>query len=78
LKALIALCHAKDVAVVGEGIDTPEKLSMLTAAGCDLFQGYLISKPLPIEDLAIWALTRTARYAHDEALDEQQSRQAIA
>ncbi|WP_077962188.1 putative bifunctional diguanylate cyclase/phosphodiesterase [Ensifer adhaerens] len=78
LKALIALCHAKDVAVVGEGIDTPEKLAMLTAAGCDLFQGYLISKPLPIEDLAIWALTRTARYAHGEALDDQQGRQAIA
>lgn len=78
LKALIALCHAKDVAVVGEGIDTPEKLSMLTAAGCDLFQGYLISKPLPIEDLAIWALTRTARYAHDDGQDDLQSRQAIA
>lgn len=78
LKALIALCHAKDVAVVGEGIDTPEKLSMLTAAGCDLFQGYLISKPLPIEDLGIWALTRTARYAHDEGLDDVQTRQAIA
>ncbi|MBZ7920685.1 bifunctional diguanylate cyclase/phosphodiesterase [Ensifer adhaerens] len=78
LRALIALCHAKDVAVVGEGIDTPEKLSMLTAAGCDLFQGYLISKPLPIEDLAIWALTRTARYARDDGRDELQSRQAIA
>ncbi|OCP00292.1 MULTISPECIES: GGDEF domain-containing phosphodiesterase [unclassified Ensifer] len=78
LKALIALCHAKDVAVVGEGIDTPEKLSMLTAAGCDLFQGYLISKPLPIEDLAIWALTRTARYANDEGHDDLPSRQAIA
>ncbi len=78
LKALIALCHAKDVAVVGEGIDTPEKLSMLTAAGCDLFQGYLISKPLPIEDLAIWALTRTARYAHGDGQDDLQSRQAIA
>ncbi|MGE6781341.1 putative bifunctional diguanylate cyclase/phosphodiesterase [Ensifer adhaerens] len=78
LKALIALCHAKDVAVVGEGIDTPEKLSMLTAAGCDLFQGYLISKPLPIEDLAIWALTRTARYAHDDGQDDHQGCQAIA
>lgn len=78
LKALIALCHAKDVAVVGEGIDTPEKLSMLTAAGCDLFQGYLISKPLPIEDLAIWALTRTARHANDEGQGDVQSRQAIA
>ncbi|HEV7304702.1 putative bifunctional diguanylate cyclase/phosphodiesterase [Ensifer sp.] len=78
LRALIALCHAKDVAVVGEGIDTPEKLSMLTAAGCDLFQGYLISKPLPIEDLAIWALTRTARYAGDEGQDDTHNRQAIA
>ncbi|MQW86512.1 putative bifunctional diguanylate cyclase/phosphodiesterase [Sinorhizobium saheli] len=61
LKAVIALCHAKDMAVVGEGVDTPEKLAMLTAAGCDRFQGYLISKPLALDDLAIWALTRTAR-----------------
>ncbi|KOF15940.1 diguanylate phosphodiesterase [Ensifer adhaerens] len=76
LKALIALCHAKDVAVVGEGVDTPEKLSMLTAAGCDLFQGYLISKPLPLEDLGIWALTRTARYANQQ--DDRKNQQAIA
>ncbi|MBP1870609.1 diguanylate cyclase (GGDEF)-like protein [Ensifer adhaerens] len=76
LKALIALCHAKDVAVVGEGVDTPEKLSMLTAAGCDLFQGYLISKPLPLEDLGIWALTRTARYGNER--DDRKNQQAIA
>lgn len=63
LKAVVALCHAKGMAVVGEGVDTQEKLAMLTAAGCDRFQGYLISKPLPLEDLVIWALTRTARHA---------------
>ncbi len=61
LRAVVALCHAKDMAVVGEGVDTPEKLAMLTAAGCDRFQGYLISKPLSLEDLAIWALGRTMR-----------------
>ncbi|OCP36970.1 putative bifunctional diguanylate cyclase/phosphodiesterase [Ensifer sp. LC163] len=76
LRALIALCHAKDVAVVGEGVDTPEKLSMLTAAGCDLFQGYLISKPLPLEDLGIWALTRTARYGNEQR--DRKNQQAIA
>ncbi|OCP16747.1 MULTISPECIES: GGDEF domain-containing phosphodiesterase [unclassified Ensifer] len=76
LRALIALCHAKDVAVVGEGVDTPEKLSMLTAAGCDLFQGYLISKPLPLEDLGIWALTRTARYGNEQG--DRKNQQAIA
>lgn len=65
LKAVVALCHAKDMAVVGEGVDTPEKLAMLTAAGCDRFQGYLISKPLALEDLAIWALSRTVRHQEE-------------
>lgn len=49
---------------------------MLTAAGCDLFQGYLISKPLPLEDLGIWALTRTARYGQEQ--DDRKNQQAIA
>ncbi|WP_438749838.1 putative bifunctional diguanylate cyclase/phosphodiesterase [Pararhizobium sp. O133] len=66
LKAMIALCHAQDMAVVGEGVDTSEKLAMLTAAGCDHFQGYLISKPQTLSDLAIWALKRTAEInGHD-------------
>jgi c-di-GMP phosphodiesterase len=56
LKAMIALCHAQKMAVVGEGIDSHEKLAFLIAAGCDHFQGYLISKPLTLSDLSIWAL----------------------
>ncbi|WEX78208.1 EAL domain-containing protein [Sinorhizobium numidicum] len=70
LQAVIALCHAKDMAVVGEGVDTPEKLAMLTAAGCDRFQGYLISKPLSLDDLAIWALTRTVCSPEGPATEE--------
>lgn len=60
LKALIALCHAQDMTVIGEGVDTETKLAMLEAAGCDLFQGYLISKPLSVDDLKIWALKHSA------------------
>lgn len=63
LKAMIALCHAQNMAVVGEGVDTHEKLAMLTAAGCDHFQGYLISKPLILPDLTIWALKQTVKIA---------------
>ncbi len=67
LTAMIALCHAQNMAVIGEGVDTYEKLAMLTAAGCDQFQGYLISKPLPLLDLSVWALRRTADIIdHDE------------
>ena len=70
LKAVVALCHAKEMTVVGEGVDTPEKLAMLTAAGCDRFQGYLISKPLPLNELAIWALSRVALAADKPADDD--------
>jgi c-di-GMP phosphodiesterase len=63
LKAMIALCHAQNMAVVGEGVDTQEKLAILTAAGCDHFQGYLISKPQMLADLTIWALKQTVKIA---------------
>ncbi len=63
LKAMVSLCHARKMAVVGEGIDTHEKLALLIAAGCDHFQGYLISKPLALPDLSIWALKQAAEIA---------------
>ena len=66
LRAVIALCHAQKMSVVGEGVDTDEKRAMLTAAGCDNFQGYLISKPLALADLSIWALKQAAETATDD------------
>lgn len=76
LKALIALCHAQNMAVVGEGIDTQTKLAMLKAAGCDLFQGYLISKPLSAEDLKIWALQHSAALLAENAGEVADTRKA--
>lgn len=63
LKAVIALCHAQNMQVIGEGVDTDAKMAILSAAGCDNYQGYLISKPLTLEDLGIWSLSRTAALA---------------
>jgi diguanylate cyclase (GGDEF)-like protein len=37
--------------VVAEGIETQEVLERLTALGCDAGQGFLISRPLPAEQL---------------------------
>ncbi|MCF3641678.1 bifunctional diguanylate cyclase/phosphodiesterase [Rhizobium sp. TRM95111] len=67
LRALIALCHAQDMSVVAEGVDTTEKLTLLAAAGCDLYQGYLISKPLSAEDLGVWAMQRLVEQAREAA-----------
>ncbi len=49
LTAIIALGKALNISVVAEGVETEEQRSMLVEHGCDLLQGYLLGKPMPIE-----------------------------
>jgi diguanylate cyclase (GGDEF)-like protein len=49
--------------VVAEGIETQEVLERLTALGCDVGQGYLISRPLEAEQLAAKLGEQTGRPA---------------
>ncbi|MYM80514.1 EAL domain-containing protein [Duganella sp. FT50W] len=50
-EAMIAMAHKLNIKVIAEGIETPQQLSALTAAGCDFGQGYLLSKPILAEEL---------------------------
>lgn len=50
-EAIIAMAHKLGIKVIAEGIETPQQLSALTAAGCDLGQGYLFSRPISGEEL---------------------------
>jgi len=43
---IMALAHKLDMHVVAEGVETREQHDALAAANCDLFQGYLFSRPL--------------------------------
>ena len=43
--AIFQLGKALDVEVVAEGVETPEQLGLLVAAGCALVQGYLLGRP---------------------------------
>jgi diguanylate cyclase (GGDEF)-like protein/PAS domain S-box-containing protein len=50
-EAIIAMAHKLGIQVIAEGIETPQQLAALTAAGCDLGQGFLFSRPISGEEL---------------------------
>lgn len=40
--------------VVAEGIETSEQLSFLEKIGCDVAQGFLVSRPMPAANVPVW------------------------
>lgn len=50
LKSIVDMAHTLDIRVVSEGIETPEQLEMLKAIHCEIGQGFLFAKPMPIAD----------------------------
>lgn len=47
VSAVIALARALDMEVVAEGVETEAQRALLAQQGCDAYQGYLFSRPLP-------------------------------
>lgn len=53
-QAIIALAHSLQMDVIAEGVENEEKERFFRQQGCTHIQGYLISRPLPPEDLELW------------------------
>jgi diguanylate cyclase (GGDEF)-like protein len=51
LQTIISLAKNLKMRVIAEGIETENQLSLLQNLGCDFGQGYLMSKPLPAEEM---------------------------
>jgi diguanylate cyclase len=47
----IGMAHELGHAVVAEGIEREEQLTVLAGLGCDFAQGYLLGRPMPVEQL---------------------------
>lgn len=62
--AVIALARSLKMSVVAEGVETQAQADILRELGCDEIQGYLVSRPLPAADLAIWLSQRQSDTAH--------------
>lgn len=52
VRAMIDMAHTLELEVVAEGVESPEHLTLLRSFGCDQVQGYWISKPVPLTELA--------------------------
>lgn len=51
VRAIIEVAHALKLKVIAEGVENKDQLELLNKLGCDEVQGYLISKPLTVEDI---------------------------
>ena len=52
--AIIALSRSLRLDVLAEGVERSEQLDFLQRHGCDYYQGYMASRPLPAEQMAQW------------------------
>lgn len=51
VRSTIDLAHSLGLKITAEGVETATALALLTGMGCDLAQGYLIARPMPINSL---------------------------
>jgi diguanylate cyclase (GGDEF)-like protein len=61
ISGIIALAKTLELEIVAEGIENEAQLAFLHTAGCDYAQGYLLGKPVPIEQLSLDRLPKKTR-----------------
>lgn len=53
LKAIIEIKDSYNIQLIAEGVETSKQLEILQELGCTLIQGYLFSKPKPLNELQL-------------------------
>jgi EAL domain-containing protein (putative c-di-GMP-specific phosphodiesterase class I)/CheY-like chemotaxis protein len=54
VESIVALARRLGLRTVAEGIETEEQLEILLQLDCDMGQGYLFAKPMPVDDWVRW------------------------
>jgi EAL domain-containing protein (putative c-di-GMP-specific phosphodiesterase class I) len=72
VQSTIDLGHKFGLTVVAEGVESEIQRSMLKQMGCDVVQGYWLSRPLPPENVEAW-IRDSNRQAKTGQSDDQQS-----
>jgi diguanylate cyclase (GGDEF)-like protein len=57
--SVISMARGLGLTVTAEGVETPEQMNFLKMHGCDQFQGYLFSRPLPMSEFTALLAQKT-------------------
>ena len=50
VRTIIAMADSLGLGIIAEGVETEEQQQLLLDKGCSHYQGYLFSRPVPIEE----------------------------
>jgi EAL domain-containing protein (putative c-di-GMP-specific phosphodiesterase class I) len=50
-RTIISMGRGLEMEVIAEGVETEAQRAFLARHGCDAYQGYLFSRPLPAQEL---------------------------
>jgi EAL domain-containing protein (putative c-di-GMP-specific phosphodiesterase class I) len=64
VKAILDLGKNFKLNVVSEGVETKSQLEILQRLGCNVYQGYYYSKPLPLKDFARFVINNNRAQTH--------------
>jgi diguanylate cyclase (GGDEF)-like protein len=55
VRAILGIAHGLGLSAVAEGVETLRQHLELRKLGCETLQGYLFARPMPIDELRLWA-----------------------
>jgi EAL domain-containing protein (putative c-di-GMP-specific phosphodiesterase class I) len=64
LEAAVMLAHNMGIKATAEGVENKEVYDFLYDLGCDMAQGYMISRPMAAKDFETWYRACDGRYVY--------------
>jgi diguanylate cyclase (GGDEF)-like protein len=61
VQSVVELGHNLGLTIVAEGVETEHTLTALSEIGCDVAQGYLVSRPISADAVEAWCVERSAQ-----------------
>jgi diguanylate cyclase (GGDEF)-like protein len=52
VRGIVSLAHDLGMRTVAEGVETVQQLDLLREVGCDVVQGYLLDRPMPLDEMS--------------------------